>query len=244
MAGCKTGHLPDPNDPADGPLTPSIVSKQVEALNIGLHDRWQKGEFDEAEYKRLLRRGAAEILSRAKVEEMDTSDVWMYGDLLRTAEQWPMAEKALRIAVKHAEQVHDEDRRINDTLRLAQVEAKLGNFDEAIRLVKSTLDAAPKDSVPILMGTLYEVVPAAKGHGKDLELAALLESTISTFQKAVVDPNSEAGKAFLVARPMHIRRAWAQVIELYAGLGRQDLAEQALTRARSGASGAPPMANL
>lgn len=238
MVGCQSGLVPDPNDAKDGPLTPEIISKQLEALNIGLFNRWQKGEFDEKTYKSWLKKGADEILSAAKAESMDPSDIWMYGDVLRTAEKWPEAEKALQIAVKHAKSVKNEDRRINDTLRLAQVRAKLGKVDLALQDVRETFNASPRDAVPILMATLYEIAPAARGKGKDRELAQVLEAAMVTCQKAEVDPKTESGQAFLAARPAHLRKALNLVVDLYRDTGDLDVARAAIRRVLESSSGA------
>ena len=75
------------------------------------------------------------------------------------------------------------------------------------------------------MGALGE------GKGDDVELAQLLEDTIGQAEKTIVDHKSEAGAAFLIARPHHIRNAWAKVIMLLQNSGHQDLANQAQTRA-------------
>jgi tetratricopeptide (TPR) repeat protein len=228
VVGCRGGQLADPNDPKDGPVAAESISRQIEALNNGLFQRWQKKEFSEKRYLELLKKGADEILDKGNIDAMDPSEIWMYAAALRTAERWEEAEKALRIAIRHAKAVKNEDRRINDTLRLAQVEAKLGKTDEAIALAEETLNAKPADAVPVLMGILYEVVPAASGKGKDLALAELLKRAIKVHASAVVDPQTDAGKAFLLARPTHIRKATNEMVDLYIAAGRRDLAEQAV----------------
>lgn len=230
LGGCYTGRLPDPNDSHDGPVAVELLNKQMRSLNEGLYTRWQKGEFNERTYLSLLSQGADEILQGVKLEGMDPDDLWQYGEVLRTAKRWPEAEKILRLAVKYAKEQRNEDRRVNDSLRLAQAEANLGKIDKAITTTKSTFDVRNEDAVPVMMGTLYEIIPAARGKGYDLQLAELLEGAIQVHERAVVDPKTDSGKAFLMARPGHIRRAWATIGELYESAHRPDLAAKAVQR--------------
>ncbi|MGV3618019.1 MAG: hypothetical protein ACO1SV_22060 [Fimbriimonas sp.] len=231
LGGCTTGHPPDPNDPKETPLTAISVNKQMTALNEGLFMRWRRNDYDEEEYKRLLAKGAKEIISNVELDAMDPSEIWLYGDVLRTAQQWEAAEEVLRIAVRHAKLTKNEDRRVNDSLRLAQAQAHLGRVKDAIATTRSTFDVRPEDAVPVLMGTLYEIVPAARGKGKDVEVARLLEDAIAVHMRAKVDPDSDAGRAFIIARPNHIRKAWDGVIDLYRSAKRDDLAAEASARA-------------
>lgn len=230
VVGCKTGRLPDPNDPKEVPLTASVVSKQLLALNDNLYTRWRKKEFDEETYHKLLSQGANEIISDVRLDAMDPTEIWQYAEVLRTAHQWKAAEAALNLAVRSAKLSKNEDRRINDSLRLAHVQAKLGKYKEAIATTRSTFNVGPADAVPVLMGTLYEIVPAARGHKHDIELAKLLEDAIGVNLRAVVDENTDAGRAFILARPSHVRKAWGTVVDLYESAGRADLASEAAVR--------------
>jgi tetratricopeptide (TPR) repeat protein len=231
LGGCTTGQLPDPNDPKDGPVSAEVVNKQVRALNEGLFVRRARGEISEEQYLALLKRGAQEILDEAGIAAIDPSEAWQYAEVLRTAQLWPEAIEALKVAVQYAKTTKNEDRRVNDSLRLAQALAHTGKTEEAIATARTTFDVRPADAVPVMMGTLYEIVPAARGKGHDVELARLLEDAIAVHLRAEVDPNSEAGRAFLLARPKHVRKAWTTVIELYQAAGREDLAGQAAERA-------------
>lgn len=235
--GCKTGRMPDPNDPKDMPLTATTVSKQMLALNENLYSRWRKKEFDEEKYHELLTKGAKEIISNVKMDAMDPTEVWQYADVLRTAHLWPEAEAALKLAVRSATLAKNEDRRVNDSLRLAHVQAKMGKIDEAIATTRSTFDVRPQDAVPVLMGTLYEIVPAAKGQKHDIELAKLLEDAIAVNMRAVVDEGTDAGRAFVITRPNHTRKAWRAIMDLYEAAGRKDLAAEAAARSMQSQTG-------
>ena len=234
LGGCATGRPLDPNDPQDGPLSAQIINKQMKALNQSLYTRRIKGELTEDEYLRLLSQGADEIIYNVKLDAMDPSEIWLYAEVLRTAKRWKEAEEVLKVAVKHAKMVHDEDRRVNDTLRLAQAEANLGKVKEAIATAKTTFDVRPEDAVPVMMGTLYEIIPAARGKGQDVELAKLLEQAIAVHMRAKVDPASDAGRAFIQTRPNHVRKAWETVASLYQDAGRNDLALEAFERQGDG----------
>lgn len=211
-------------------MTATVVSKQLLALNDNLYHRWRKKEFDEKTYHQLLAKGANEIVSNVRLDAMDPTEIWQYAEVLRTARQWKQAEPVLELAVRSAKLAKNEDRRVNDSLRLAHVQAKLGKIEKAIATTRSTFDVRPQDAVPVLMGTLYEIVPAARGQKHDLELAKLLEDAIRVNMRAVVDENTDSGRAFILARPAHTRKAWGTVIDLYQAIGRDDLAQEAAQR--------------
>lgn len=235
--GCKTGHMPDPNDPKEVRLTATTVSKQLLALNENLYTRWRKKEFDEDRYRELLTKGAKEIISDVQMDAMDPTEVWQYAEVLRTAHLWKEAEEALIVAVKAAKISKNEDRRVNDSLRLAHVQARLGKIEEAIATTRSTFDVRPQDAVPVLMGTLYEIIPAARGQKHDVELAKLLEEAIAVNMRAVVDENTDSGRAFVLTRPNHTRKAWRTIIELYEAANRKDLAQEAAVRSMQSQTG-------
>ena len=228
LAGCRGGQLPDPNDPRQGKLSADTINRQMRALNEGLAPRRFRGEITDEQWKELLARGAQELLQDTELDTVSPDEAWLYAEVLRTARQWKEAEPVLRVAVKHAKLTKNEDRRVNDSLRLAQALAEQGKVDEAIKVARSTFDVRPRDAVPVMMGTLYEIIPAARGKGKDVQLARLLQDAIAVHERAEVDPNTESGKLFLMARDRHIRQAWSTVVELYSDAGRPDLANQAM----------------
>jgi len=119
---------------------------------------------------------------------------------------------------------------VNDTLRLGEAKARLGDVPKGIELVSSTFSAKPGGKAPILMATLYEFVPAALGKGHDLEVAGLLEKAIEQHLQTYVDPASEAGQRFLEARPTHISRAWEVILRVYRGAGDEQVFRGAIER--------------
>ena len=49
-----------------------------------------------------------------------------------------------------------------------------------------------------------------------------LEKAIEQHEAVVVDPALEAGKAFLIARPHHVRKAWEEAARLYQAAGKAE----------------------
>jgi len=231
LGGCKTGTLEDPNDPKEaGIMAPDVIRRQLKGTSDMLMERVNKGEMSDAEFKNLIAKRANELLSDLPLDKVEEARAWEYGEVFRTAKRWPQAKEALQIAVDYAIKTKNEDRRVNDLLRLAHAEAMLGEVGPAIQTAEKTLDATPGGSAPILPGVLLEIVPAAKGKGKDAELAKLLEQAILKHMATVVDPKTEPGKMFLMARPYHVRNAWRTVVELYAKAGKDEEARKALAR--------------
>lgn len=224
--GCRTGTLPDPNDPNDVTVVqPDVLRNSLAGAADALNDRLSNGEIGPQDYERYMAMYANQLLANTKLDAVPPNRAWEYAEVFRTAERWNEAEVLLKVAVKAA---RTEDRRVNDSLRLAQVEAKLNNLPEAIRLARSTFDTKPQEKAPILTAILLEVVPAGEGKGDDVGLAKLLEDAIPQAEQTVVDPKTEAGAAFEFARPHHIRNAWNKVIELYDRSGHHDLALRAM----------------
>jgi hypothetical protein len=195
IVGC--GQYPNPNDLGliDQNHRVEIANKRLESAETTL------------EFKVV----AKEITDERRNQLIKDTDQWMYAALLRVTDRWPEAETALRIAVKVAP---NADRKINDTLKLAQAEAKNQKVDEAIATANSVLNAPDKEAAPILPSILYEVVPAAQGKGHDKELATLLEKAIIVHQRVKVDPNTDSGKLFLIARGHHLGKAAEKLGEL------------------------------
>jgi tetratricopeptide (TPR) repeat protein len=217
---------PDPNDPEDvGLVDAQVLGRSLKYASDFINSRRARREISDAQGQQLLSNYAAQLVDHVDTAAIQPADAYLYGDLFRTARRWDVAEQIYEKAVEWANHRKSEDRRVNDTLRLAQAKAQLGKLDEALKLARSTFDAAPKDKAPILMSVLYEVVPAATGKGRDLELARLLEAAIDQHYQVQVDPQTEAGGLFLTSRSFHIGRAWQTARALYRSAGREDLAQ-------------------
>lgn len=234
LAGCQTRTLDDPNDvKAAGVLAPDVIRRQLKGTSDMLLERMANGEITDDQFKELIAKRANELLENLPIDKIDPSRAWEYGEVLRTAKRWEQAKQALEIAVKHAEENKDEDRRVNDILRLAHAQAMLGEVPQAFKTARRAFNAAPEASAPILLAVLLEITPAAKGKGHDEELAQLLEEAIGKHMNTVVDPNSESGVAFLAARRVHVRNAWRTIIELYSKSGNDAKARSAIERSEA-----------
>lgn len=212
-AGCSLPTLPNPNEPLAGKNRPakallSDLRNTYEMLSV----RRMKGELDEQTAKQYMRRFAAELIEEIDLAKVRAGEAWEYAEVFRTGERWDLAEQAYRMSLLKAK---SEDRRINDSLRLAQCLAMQNRVSEAIETAESVLDARPQDSAPILPAILLEIVPAALDKGHDEELAVLLRRAIDVHLATVVDPKSQAGKDFLIAQPHHVRSAWDRIAQLY-----------------------------
>jgi hypothetical protein len=227
-AGCKAAHIPNPNDPVDvGPLSPATVRRNLGAVTDSLQQRLLNGEIDRTKYRELVEKAAGEIVEEADSSDIPPAQAWEYGEVLRDAHQWKLAEPVLRTAVEYAKKTKNEDRRVNDSLRLATVLAREGKVDEAIKTAHSAFDAPPEDTAPILLGTYLELVPVARGKGHDLELGHLVEEAIGIHLRTKVDPATDSGRGFIAAKPYHVRKAWELAADLYAAAGRNELARHA-----------------
>ncbi|HVL40081.1 MAG TPA: hypothetical protein VM328_11885 [Fimbriimonadaceae bacterium] len=228
LGGCGCGQLPDPNDPKDvGVLAPDVLRRQLKWASDNLNMRRAKGEITEDQAKSLITSYANDLLAQVDLRKIDPDRAWEYGEVCRTAQRWDMAREALEIAVANPP---NEDRRINDTLRLAHVLAKMGQAPKAIETAKKVMDAEPHESAPILPAVLLEIVPAAEKKGHDAPLAALLEQAIKKHKETIIDPRSAPGQDFLAAKHHHISNAWGKVVELYRSAGQEAEADQARER--------------
>ncbi len=224
-AGCGNGSIPDPNDPNDvGNAQPEVLKSDLKGASDSLYERVYKGEITDDQAQNYLADYADRLLNGLKVEKVPVSKAWEYGDVFRTARRWKQAKVFYEIAVKNAK---DDDRKVNDSLRLALVDCKLDDVPTAIKLVRSTFNVPPTAKAPILIGTLLEVVPAGRGKGHDVELAQLLQDAIPQAEQTVVDPHSEAGRSFLLARSHHVGNAWLTVVQMFTDAHRPDLAAKA-----------------
>ena len=88
----------------------------------------------------------------------------------------------------------------------------------------------PGDPGPVLPTVLLQITPAVRGKGDDERLAKILEEAIHEHLRMVVNPNLDAGKAFLQARPFLIHKAWTTIEDLYDQSGHHDEAIAAQSR--------------
>jgi hypothetical protein len=211
LVGC--GQYPDPNNlEAVSPESRAeIANKRLESAGATLQFKVEQNEISDQRRNQLIRELAEDMLKKVDPKAVPDSDQWMYAALLRVTDRWPDAESALRIAVKVAP---DEDRRVNDSLKLAQAMAKNKNVTEALVIANSVMNAADADAAPILPAVLLEIVPAAQGQGHDKEFAELLVKAIECHKRVKVDLTSDAGKSFVIASRYHIHRAQAKIEEL------------------------------
>lgn len=225
VAGCQTGQLPDPNDPVSmgGVVSIAVLRRNLDYANRMLEHRAEVGEISSEERMLLLQKYAEEMVQKIDVDKIPASQAWEYGDVFKTAGRWDLAKKAYEIAIENP---RNEDRRVNDTLRLALCEAQLGNVERAIELTRSVFDTDDRGTAPILPAVLLEIVPAAEGKGYDGELADLLVDAIAQHERTIVDPQSEGGKAFFRAKPIHYRDAYRKAIALYTLADMPEKAEE------------------
>ncbi|HXH60415.1 MAG TPA: hypothetical protein VNI20_03565 [Fimbriimonadaceae bacterium] len=230
LAGCHFGQLPDPN--AKAAKTSKYDGKALQAnvlqVNKMLTDRQVRGEIDGVAKRQILHRYIREQLQGVDKSKIPADQAWRFGDVYRQLDDWRSTNELYMEAVKVATENKDEDRRVNDSLRLAESMAHLGDVEGGIKEVRSTFDAAPTGKAPILMATLYEFAPAALGQGRDLDIARLLEDAIDQHMHTIVDPETEAGKDFMRARHYHVRRAWEAVIRIYRMQGTDEQLRSAI----------------
>ncbi|HEY3780935.1 MAG TPA: hypothetical protein VGL56_07625 [Fimbriimonadaceae bacterium] len=230
LYGCQAPSIPDPNDPAiQGPKQTKVLENNLEWASDAANDRVIKGQITQEDAKKLVSNYAAKLTKDINVKTIPKDQAYLYGNIFLTAGEWDKAKDILEIAVKNA---RNEDRRVNDSLRLAEACAQLGQVPKAIELARSTFNTGITEKAPILPAVLYKIVPAAQGKGDDVQLADLLKDAIYQHEKNVVNPALESGKMFLLARPAHVHRAWDLVISLLTGANRPDLALKAEAEAR------------
>ena len=228
LAGCRFGQIPNPNKLAvSSKYDGQALQQHVRQADEVLTDRLVKGQIDLRTKNEILHGFIQDQLKGVELEKVDDGDVWRFADVFRQLGDWQTTHDLYVRAVKAAK---DEDRRVNDTLRLAEAKAHLGEVADGISLVRSTFDAAPGGKAPILMATLYEFVPAAMGQEHDLDVAKLLEDATEQQLLTVVDPKTPEGRAFLQARTYHIRRAWDAVVRIYRSYGEDEAMRAAIDR--------------
>jgi hypothetical protein len=225
LFGCKNGTLPDPNDPSDvGVTQPDVLRNDLKGASDSLYERVYHRELTDKQAQDYLAKYADDLVSGLKIEKVPVDKAWEYADVFRTARNWKQAQAFYKIAVKNAK---NEDRRVNDSLRLAEMDCKLHDVPDAIKLVRSTFNTPPGAKAPILIATLLEVVPAGRGQGYDKELGLLLEDAIKQGEETVVDPTTVPGNAYILALPHHVANAWLTCVQLFMDSGHPDLAQKA-----------------
>jgi len=211
LVGC--GQFPNPNDlatiPADSKA--AVAYKQLDSVETTLDYKVIQSEISDERRNEMIRQFSEELLKTIDPKAIPDSDQWMYATLLRVTDRWVDAEEALKIAVKVAD---SPDRKINDTLKLAQAQAKNGEVAEAIKTASVVLTVPDTDAAPILPSVLYEIVPAAENKGHDKDLAKLLTEAIACHMRVKVDRTSDSGRQFLIARRYHVNKAHQKVEQL------------------------------
>ncbi len=211
--GCHSGFVPDPNvAPRGGAVRIESLYSTLEGYSYYLNQRQEKGQIGVPGYKQLLLDWSSKLSAQVQPDKVAPERAWMAAQIYRTAHKWPEAEKMFQAAVKWATETSNPDRRVNDLLRLAQVQAEQGKVTEAIACARKTFDAKPIEAAPILVSVLLELIPSAQGKKHDQELAELLEAAMQIEVK--VDAQSDAGKSFLRARPYHLNRAYMKARDL------------------------------
>lgn len=228
-SSCRLSTFPDPNDPRGaGAQQPEVLRRQVKGASDALFARVNGGEITDRQYRDLLATYTDGLLKGVRVEDVDPAKAWEYGEVFRTGRLWKKAEAAYRVAAKVAK---DEDRRVNDTLSLAEAIAQQGRIEEAVATARETFDAKPEYKAPILYAALYRIVPGGRGKGEksgDLLLARFLEDAIRQSDLVRVDERTESGKAFLLALPHHQHRARELAAQMYLAAGHEEDAERVL----------------
>ena len=215
LAGCQSPTLPDPNDPKNaGVMAPEVLRRNLAGAADAFFDRARHREITDAEARKMLTDYATELLKDIRPNEVQASQAWEYAEVLIAANRFADAEKMLMVALKNPQ---TEDRRVNDSLRLARCQAMLGDVNAAIATARTTFTAAPQEKAPILLAILMEVVPAGRGKGADAALADLLSEAIEQGRQVSVDSSTESGKSYFLALSYHIRRAEKVISELRAG---------------------------
>lgn len=226
LAGCSFGTFPDPNDPKD--VAPAeqadVFHRNMQLAADELDRRVQTGEITDGQRLDMLAQLADKDLSEGDPDRCAAKDAWIYADLMITAHRYADAIPLLKRAIDWATEVKNDDRRVNDSFRLARCYAETGKVPDALDLAQKVIDSHPGDPGPVLPSVLLQITPSARGKGHDGQLAKVLEEAIHEHMRMIVNPNSQAGKAFLVARPFLIRRAWSTIEELYDQSGEHDKA--------------------
>lgn len=228
LTGCRSGTIADPNEPpANQQVSGEILLRNIGEMMSALDQRINRQEVRAEDREKILNREIGKLLAKIDVNQIPPKQSWQFGDAYRLAGDWKTAKTLYEKAVASAVTV---DRKVNDNLRLARAQAHLGDVSASIATARSTFSVGPKEKAPILLAVLYEIVPEAVGKDNDKELAKLLAEAIEQHKQTIVDPTSDAGKNFLLARPAHIHNAWIRIARLYQDLGMQKEARDAILK--------------
>ncbi|QYK56518.1 MAG: hypothetical protein KF733_03340 [Fimbriimonadaceae bacterium] len=226
-AGClQQETIPDPNEPLAGQqYSGAQVQTMVREIFRVADAQVRSGRLSPSQRDVVVSREVGSIVANVDPEKVRPTEAWRYGDAFRIAGRWQTAERLFKVAVQAAK---TNDRLVNDSLKLARVEAHLGKIDEALAHVRSTYKAPPTEKAPILMATAYEIVPEAVGKDRDKDLAGLLLEAIEQHSETIVDPTSDAGRDFLKAKPLHIAHAYTLAARLFQSAGDDESARKAI----------------
>jgi len=248
LAGCHTIQVPDPNDPMDASPAQlaGVLQLNIKQMADSLNDRVGSGPGQITDQQRLdfLSDEAKHLLSLGDPAHARPQDAWIYANLYITSDQFDKAIPLLKEAIAYAASVNDDDRRVNDSLRLARALAKTGHVAESLNLVQSVIDSKPKDPGPVLPSVLLEITPLTEGKGHDEQLAKLLEESIHEHLRVVVDPKTLPGQSFLMAKPHHIENAWYKIVTLLQSSGHPAQAKAAQVRSEQMMQTLQPAATL
>lgn len=234
VVGCQEKHVPDPNDPMDAPLAKraGVLQQNIQRMSDAMNDRVLSNEITDQQRLDYLSDEAEKLLAEGDPDHSAPQDAWIYANLYITCHEYDKAIPLLHKAIQYETSVGDDDRRVNDSLRLARSLAATGKTKEALDMVQSVIDSKPKDPGPVLPSVLLEITPVTEGKGHDPQLAHVLEESIHEHLRMKVDPTTIPGKAFLFAKPHHIWNAWLKIESLYQNSGHANEATAARTRAK------------
>jgi tetratricopeptide (TPR) repeat protein len=206
-----------------------MMRRNLSDTYLTLAERLQLGQLTPERLDQLLTEEARTMVRGINVESVPREQAWQYGEVFRTAKLWPQTARLYERALAHPP---NQGRLVHDTLRYAEALAKLGRVEESIAAAKKSLGTDPKFAVGVLLPVYLEVVPAAEGHGHDVELAELIELAMAEHVRALADPSTPEGRAFLAARPHHLLAASRLAERLYRRSGLPEKAETLAARTR------------
>lgn len=222
------GRTTSPQGPNDLETAGVEQAKQMRAQLASAYQQLERrvvrGEIDDAERSSRMKGLAGSFADKVNLEAIPDASAFDYGEVFRTAERWKDARALFTLA---RDKAPNDDIRVNANLRIAHCSAALGEFAIAAEAIRATFDAPPGNKAGVLLATLYEVTPLLRAKGHDADLARLLEEAIQQHRRTVIDPKTEAGQAFLMAMPTHVRNGWIAVIGLYRDAGEMDEAARA-----------------
>jgi len=207
-------------------MEPEVLRRNLKGASDAYMERVRRREINDDQFRALIARKANQLLENVKIDKVDQARARQNGEGCRTARSGGDAEQFLDLAVKNAEEAKNEDRRVNDLMRLAHVQVMQGKVKEGIATARRAFNTPDEGAAPILPATLLEIAPNAVGKGQDPEVAKLLLDAIACHERTKVDGTSEAGAAFMQAKPFHIQRAFLFAERLYRQAGMTKEVEQ------------------